>query len=402
MMDNTSRSWSDKELIGAALHNFEITSADRERACLLFSDYLHLVLSGKKEVPSKFGDDSLSNIAFFAKASSVSDLDDVNWKQLTHPGSIIFSSLLPFLFSKDVNSKNFLRAVIAGYHGSSLLAQTLQPTHSQNWHASATSGIFGAALATANLLELSDDQKAQALHLASASVGGSSNAPRSQNGATRFTRIHAALMGSMSTLEAAESSPAPLYMVDGPGGLSERFGVVDHLPAIKPNDALHQISIRYFPYSGFSHNALEKLEKYLPLDSNSVKSIELQLHEPLFTLIGSSNKGPWWDLAAAISNTIANGDPFNSKTASLNADIKIEKSEAATSSARIKLSGSEIAFDFGIQDRIGIDPIDIPRIQRKWSTLYRESAELTDIASQIIDGSGSAIADLKKLILATG
>ena len=402
MMDNTSRSWSDKELIGAALHNFEITSADRERACLLFSDYLHLVLSGKKEVPSKFGDDSLSNIASFAKASSVSDLDDVNWKQLTHPGSIIFSSLLPFLFSKEVNSKNFLRAVIAGYHGSSLLAQTLQPTHSRNWHASATSGIFGATLATANLLELSDEKKAQALHLASSVVGGSANAPRSQNGATRFTRIHAALMGSMSTIEAAESSPAPLYIVDGPGGLSERFGVVDHLPAIKPNDALHQISIRYFPYSGFSHNALEKLEPHLPLDSQSVKSIELKLNEPLFTLIGSSKKGPWWDLAAAISNTIANGDPFDSKTASLNADIKIEKCEAATSSARIKLASSEIFFDFGIQDRIGIDPIDIPRIHRKWSTLYRESAELTEIASQIIDGSGSAIAELKRLIQAAG
>jgi hypothetical protein len=402
MMDNTSRSWSDRELIGAALHNFEITSADRERACLLFSDYLHLVLSGKKEVPSKFGGDSLSNIAFFAKASSVSDLDDVNWKQLTHPGSIIFSSLLPFLFSKDVNSKNFLRAVIAGYHGSSLLAQTLQPTHSRNWHASATSGIFGAALATANLLELSEDQKAQALHLASASVGGSSNAPRSQNGASRFTRIHAALMGSMSTLEAAESSPAPLYIVDGPGGLSERFGVVDLLPTINPVDALHQISIRYFPYSGFSHNALEKLEKHLPLDSVSVKSIEIRLSDPLYTLIGSSQKGQWWDLSAAIVNTIVNGDPFDSSTRKINAEIKVEKIESGPSLAKINMASSEISFEFGIQDRIGIDPIDIPRIHRKWSSLYNESSELTEIASQIIDGSESAIAQLKKIILATG
>ena len=401
-MSGAARTWSDQELIGAALSSFKISSADRERACLLFADYLHLLVSGKKVAPSKFSDDSLSSVAYFAKACSYSDLDDVNWKELTHPGSIIFSSLLPFLFSTEVNSKNFLRAVIAGYHGSSLFAQILQSSHSRNWHASATSGIFGAALATATLLELSDEQKGQALHFASASAGGSANAPRSQNGATRFTRIHAALMGSMSTLEAAESSPAPLYIVDGPGGLSERFGVVDHLPASKPNDALHQISIRYFPYSGFSHNALEKLETHLPLDSQSVKSIELHLHEPLFTLIGSSKKGPWWDLAAAISNTIANGDPFDSKTASLNADIRVEKSEGATSSAVIKLANSEIAFDFGIQDRIGIDPIDIPRVHRKWASLYPESAELTELASQIIDGSEDAVAALKKVIQAAG
>jgi hypothetical protein len=400
-MSNVSRSWSDQELIASALRSFEIKNEDRERALLLFSDYLHLVLSGKKEITSNFSKEPLSNIAFFAKASSYSDLDDVNWKQLTHPGSIIFSALLPFLFSEEVNSKNFLRAVISGYHGSSLFAQILQPTHSRNWHASATSGIFGAALATANLLELSDEKKAQSLHFASAAIGGGSNAPRSQNGATRFTRIHAALMGSMSTLEAAESSPAPLYIVDGLGGLSERFGVVDQLPKNNPIDALHQISIRYFPYSGFSHNALEQLEKFLPLDPDSVKSIELQVSEPLYTLIGSAQKGPWWDLSAAIVNTIVNGDPFDSTTREINAEIKVEKIESGPSLAKIKMASSEISFEFGIQDRIGIDQIDITRVQRKWSSLYKESSELTEIASQIIDGSESAIAQLKKLILAT-
>jgi hypothetical protein len=401
-MNNTSRTWSDKELLSAALQPFEVASEDRDRAILLFSDYLHLLLSGKDKVPAKFKDEHFSSITYFAKAASNSDLDDVDWKRLTHPGSIIFSALLPLLFDDGVNSKNFLRAIVAGYHGSSLFAQILQPSHSRNWHASATSGIFGATLATSILLDLNADQKAQALHFASAAIGGAASAPRSQNGATRFTRIHAALMGSISTLEAAELSPAPLYIVDGPGGLSERFGVVDVIPNINPREALHQISIRYFPYSGFSHNALEKLEAYLPLDPGSVKSIEFQLHEPLFTLIGSSEKGPWWDLAAAISNTIVNGDPFDSKTAALNAEVKIEKSEQTTSSARIKLADSEISFDFGIQDRIGIEAIDLPRVKRKWSTLYSQSDELTEIASQIIDGSENAIARLKSLIQAVG
>jgi hypothetical protein len=148
-MSSAARSWSDQELIESALRTFEIKSEDRERALLLFADYLHLLLSGKRELTSSFSSEPLSNIAFFAKASSYSDLDDVNWKQLTHPGSIIFSALLPFLFTKEIDLKNFLRAIIAGYHGSSLFAQILQPTHSRNWHASATSGIFGAALATA-------------------------------------------------------------------------------------------------------------------------------------------------------------------------------------------------------------------------------------------------------------
>jgi len=131
-MSNTSRNWSDQELIESALSPIEIKREDRDRACLLFSDYLHLLLSGKKEIAAQLSQDQLSNVAYFAKASSFSDLDDVNWKQLTHPGSIIFSALLPSLFSKEVDAKNFLRAVIAGYHGSSLFAQILQPTHSRN------------------------------------------------------------------------------------------------------------------------------------------------------------------------------------------------------------------------------------------------------------------------------
>ncbi|MDO8645921.1 MAG: MmgE/PrpD family protein [Candidatus Planktophila sp.] len=401
-MSNASRSWSDQELIDVALRTVEIKLEDRDRACLLFSDYLHLLLSGKKEIATQLSPDQLSNVAYFAKASSFSDLDDVNWKLLIHPGSIIFSALLPHLFSKEIDSQSFLRAVIAGYHGSSLFAQVLQPSHSRNWHASATSGIFGAALATANLLELSDDKKAQALHFASAAIGGGANASRSQNGATRFTRIHAALMGTISTLEAAESSPAPLYIVDGPGGLSERFGVVDQLPITNPSDALHQISLRYYPYSGFSHNALENLAAYLPLDPKSVKSIELQLNEPLYSIVGSSTKGPWWDLSAAIVNTIASGDPFDSREGDIDPDIKVEKIEAEISLAKIKLASGEISFEFGIQDRLGIEAIDIPLVQRKWSSLYRGNDELTDIASQIIDGSESAIAQLKRLILAAG
>ena len=97
-MSNVSRSWSGQELIASALRTFEIKSADRERALLLFTDYLHLVLSGKKELTSNLSNEPLSNIAFFAKACSYSDLDDVNWKQLTHPGSIIFSALLPLVW----------------------------------------------------------------------------------------------------------------------------------------------------------------------------------------------------------------------------------------------------------------------------------------------------------------
>ena len=64
--------------------------------------------------------------------------------------------------------------------------------------------------------------------------------------------------------------------------------------------------------------------------------------------------------------------------------------------------GSEISFEFGIQDRLGVAAMDIPLVQRKWSSLYRDSDELTDIASQIIDGSDSAIAQLERLILAAG
>jgi len=86
----------------------------------------------------------------------------------------------------------------------------------------------------------------------------------------------------------------------------------------------------------------------------------------------------------------------------MNAEIKVEKIESGPSLAKIYMAGSEISFEFGIQDRVGIDPIDIPRVHRKWSSLYKASSELTEVADQIIDGSDSAVAQLKKLILAAG
>jgi hypothetical protein len=402
-MPSADREWSESALIEAALKPITIAEVDLERLTLLFADYLHLTIAQlKREPESEFSDGLYSEITRFTKASSHSDLDDVHWNLLIHPGSIIFSSLLPLLLKRKESAQQFSSAVIAGYHGAVLFAKILHPNNSKKWHATATSGIFGATLATASLLNLKFDQQVNALRLASTAISGGANAPRSQNGATRFTRIQGALMGLTSTIEASLGSPAPLYMIDGAGGMADRFEMVSKLPDLDPTAALHQISLRYFPYSGFSHEALDRLNNYLPINKDQIESIELTLAEPLLSLLGSSEKGRWWSLSEAIATTLINGDPFDDRPVNLDFPIEIKASSNQSSHAKIMIAGSALTFEFGIRSELGITSRDLAGIEKKWRSLSDSSDNLVDLASAIVSGSSQAVESLQQLITQSG
>lgn len=397
--ERTGRNWSESDLIEAALKAATFSAIDRERLTLLSADYLHLLLAGlTAHQGSELSDGLYGEITTFTKASSQSDLDDVHWQLLIHPGSIIFSSLLPLLLKRRESADRFSEAVIAGYHGAALFAKTLHSNNSRKWHATSTSGIFGATLAAATFLDLNSDQKIEALRFASTAIGGGANAPRSQNGATRFTRIQAALMGVNSALEASLGAPAPLYMIDGAGGLADRFELVSELSDSDPIETLHQISLRYYPYSGFSHNALETLSHYLPINKDQIESIELTLAEPLLSLVGSDEKGRWWSLAQAIATTLINGDPFDDRPASFNFPISVVESTNQSSHAKIMIAGAPLTFDFGVQSDLGIAAKDRAGIERKWRSLHGSSKDLINLASEIVSGSPQAAKELQKLI----
>ena len=78
----------------------------------------------------------------------VAELDDGVISGIVHPGSPIFSALIPYAQKENVSGDDFIRGIIVGYEVATSLADAIQPSHKlKGFHATATCGSIGGAMA---------------------------------------------------------------------------------------------------------------------------------------------------------------------------------------------------------------------------------------------------------------
>lgn len=379
-----SRAWGDSEFLAALTAPIEVRISDIERAELLLSDYLHCVFAGQRNSIAQV--EPLTLAAELAKAASYNDLDDVDWSLLIHPGSIVNSALFALIVTREIEMKNVVPAMIAGYAATNHVAGILAAGHSAKWHATATTGIFGATCASARLLQLDLQTTERAIKLASASMGGGANASISRNGATRFTRIHATVMGLLATLEAMNEAPAPDEIVDGVGGLATRFELLEAAPAAT-TEPLAQVSLRYFPWSGFSQGALVALRSALPIEATQIKSVQIQTPTRIFPLVGGESKGDWWSIAAAVRSTLLTGNPMVKSEAPASFSVATSDSGSNEGQILIATNDRQIEIPFGLSNDFGVDTA---LLTQKWRDLAgAKSLDISGIAHRLVSSAPS-------------
>lgn len=86
------------------------------------------------------------------------EMDDVDKESITHPGTVVISAALSVGERQNLSGAEFLAAVIAGYEVMLRVGAAVTPAHYQIWHTTATSGVFGSAVAAGRLLNLSEEQ----------------------------------------------------------------------------------------------------------------------------------------------------------------------------------------------------------------------------------------------------
>ena len=147
------------------------------KRCLL--DYIGVTLAGAQMLSEKgekllsysdnFGNSTiigynqktnLENAIFINGVNAhYPELDDGVNSGIVHPGTPIFSALLPLVEKEKIEDKKLLKAVIIGYEVIIRLANTIQPAHKQlGYHATGTCGTIGVAVAIAVLLDFSKSQ----------------------------------------------------------------------------------------------------------------------------------------------------------------------------------------------------------------------------------------------------
>lgn len=106
-------------------------------------------------------------------AAHALDFDDVSWAMDGHPSAPLVIPILGTAEVSDVTGEEALTAYVAGFETECYLAAPVSPSHyERGWHATATFGTFGAAAATAKVLDLSVEETRRALNVAASMPAG--------------------------------------------------------------------------------------------------------------------------------------------------------------------------------------------------------------------------------------
>jgi len=245
------------------------------KRCLL--DYLGVVLAGSttgtamklRTFLSKFNDKAQSTAIGYGrktdilKASLVNgitshalELDDGHRRSTVHPGSAVISSLLPLIEQEKINGRRAIVGIVAGYETSIRIGRAIQPSHrSCGFHATATCGTFGAAMAASKVLDLSTQEMSCALGIAGTSASGLQQYLEDGSEIKQYHPGKAAFCGLLAVYLAQSGLTAPNSILEGKlaffQSASKQYNVSEITDSL--GDKYSIMDVYFKPYAACRH-----------------------------------------------------------------------------------------------------------------------------------------------------
>ncbi|MFB6070149.1 MAG: MmgE/PrpD family protein [Halanaeroarchaeum sp.] len=152
------------------------------------------------------------------------DVDDGHRTASAHPGSAVVPAALGVAEREGASGEDLITAVAVGYEAMLTTASAVQTSHRERgFHATATTGCFGAAAAVASLLDLDERRSAHALGLAGTQAGGLFEFLEKGSMAKRFHPGRAAMAGVLAGDLAAVGFDGPDTIIEGEDGFATAF-----------------------------------------------------------------------------------------------------------------------------------------------------------------------------------
>lgn len=336
-----------EQLVACSLDAYRPDEARRAGGRALF-DHLACLRAGRRIAPAALGD---------AAAAVALDRDDVHWPSLTHPGAIVWTVV------RETGAEGELRwrAAHAGYEVTARLGAALGRDHRRYWHATATAGTVGAAVAAA--LALGTDPVAAAGHAISV-AGGSIVAMLERSGTRMLHRDHAVQTG-LRCARLATDLGATRCGLEHPRGLFAAMGG-DASSLLEPRPAaLTEVTFRRHATSGFAQALVEAAAELAPVEDTDVLA-----EAPEAALAMAGNPEPrdaeeaWWSCEHAVAVTLLGldlEDPSvvrDPRVAALRRRVRLR----AGTSARVTAAGRSA-------ERAAAAPLSDDDLVTKWHTL---------------------------------
>ncbi len=199
-------------------------------------------------------------------SSHIAELDDGVISGIVHPGSPLFSALLPLAEKENVSGADFLMGVITGYEAIVRTANAMQPSHKvRGYHATGTCGMVGAALGIGAMLRLSTSIMKDALSSAVVSAAGTLKVLEDDSELKPLNVGHAALGGVLAVSMARAGFQGPKDAFSGKMGffsvMADEFDATQLEPAKDEAYAVEKVYVKPYAACRYCHPAIDAVLK---------------------------------------------------------------------------------------------------------------------------------------------
>ena len=242
---------------------------------------------GGKEQASLFtgGKTSVLQAALVNGASShVVELDDIHKGSIIHAATVVIPAALAIAEWKELSGKDLITAIVAGYEVCFRIGEAVSPSHYYYWHNTATCGTFGAAIAAAKLLQLTEEETVHALGNAGTQAAGLWEFIEDGAMTKQLHSGKAAMNGILAALLAQKGFTGPLKILEGNRGffnaMSDEYDTTKITEGLGTEFKIMENSFKIHASCRHTHHAIdllievfkERSPKFEEIESITVKS----------------------------------------------------------------------------------------------------------------------------------
>jgi hypothetical protein len=351
--------------------------------------------------------------AYLAIASSNGDMDDVDWREVHHPGSVILPAVLAVGIERHSTSDQIQRAIQVGYRSAAIFSGIMSSEVRQKWHATSMAGAIGATHAVSELFGLTTNQAYAALSLTCANIGGLAQAGIERNGAAQFNRGAAASLSVISARAALMNTP---HLPHSFTSLMLAWGIDPEIACIEAEAKSHQAlgiqsaSLRLLPVSGYMQAAVHAVVSVL-MHSSAFSSPQISVAPSTYrlTVTGQSPYNwvddYWWNLPLMVNHLLQGASAFSRRTPVPNSGTELsveffEDSSLAPNEACLQYrnsSGQMESHNFVAPGGLPLDETTRNLWDQKCSLWLGVSPERNLAAAQAIMSNGLQGKNLEEL-----
>ena len=180
---------------------------------------------GKIPVPGRARRADLLDAAFLGgTAAHGIELDDGFRQGSVHPGCTVVPAVLSLGWQMGVSGKALIAAIVAGYEIPIAIARACHPDLRQRgFHPTGACAVFGAAIATAKLRDMTRQQMSDAMGIAASSAAGLFAFVNGGADIKRLHAGHASREGLQAALLAEQGVQGPPAVIESRDGFMQAF-----------------------------------------------------------------------------------------------------------------------------------------------------------------------------------